>query len=59
MNITIDLGKIGEFPMDRLLIIGILVIVCLIIWQFGNILNAIANYLKTKHEITKNQPNDE
>lgn len=57
MNFTINLEKIGELSMQNLVLIGIFIILCLIVWQMSNILNAIANLRKTNHEIKDNSCN--
>ena len=42
-----------NLSMEKLLLIGLIGMIWILLWQFSNIINAIANMIKTNHEINK------
>ncbi len=50
VNFNIELAKIGEISMQNIVVIGIFAIILVLIWQFGNILNAVVNFLKFRDD---------
>lgn len=56
-NFNINLNELGDLPMTNIFLIGTIVIICVFIWQFSNIINAITHAIKTSNDIENQRKN--